>query len=469
MRKISKYIVISAALALLITVFAVVLIMYDMRLFEISFIDRGEAPVSVDTDAPATRPDDSTAPEGTETDAETDPGDDTKEGETDAPDIDVYEKIYADHPVSDGKEAIEDIYDGQSMALYRLDGVKLPEEAISDIIFTRKRFSVKINKKNDRDPNMKREFTEYDAPEMRYSADVYMGYLVITEKKSLLFYNGAGRLVYRHENGEELGFAYERDKEGRPLFTIGEQYYYIDEQAGALAESDFDIRDSRGLRYNYPTDFGISAGQLKANRDGDRYGFVNDEGEQVRRMMYSEAYNFSEGLGFITYDGDYCYINEDFKVVLDDFYKVVRTDENGIGSIYFDGGYVMVRVMKEDIRDNVVMDMDILVDTQGKAYPLPDGYAAVSYSNERILVENGGKYGFYAVKGAWITDCVYSYATPYYEGLAVVGDISSKGVIDLDGNFVIPQSYSHISVCSGGIIVCYSQQTGFDVYIKALK
>ena len=69
--------------------------------------------------------------------------------------------------------------------------------------------------------------------------------------------------------------------------------------------------------------------------------------------------------------------------------------------------------------------------------------------------------------GAWITDVIYTYASPYNEGLAVVGDTNGrKAVIDMDGNFVIPFSYTEISVCSGGAFVCYSEKTGYDVYLK---
>ena len=144
-------------------------------------------------------------------------------------------------------------------------------------------------------------------------------------------------------------------------------------------------------------------------------------------------------------------------------------DENGIGALYFDGGYVRMRKKYIDIHKNVIDDIDVLIDMTGAEFRLPEGYNFVSYSNQRILLSKNGFYGFYATKGAWIADTVYSYATPYYEGLAVVGyKNGKKGVIDLDGNFVIPLSYSNISVCSGGVTVCYSADTGYDIFVKSI-
>ena len=411
MKNVKKYIIVSIAAALLMIVFAVLMIMYDRGVFEISFIKRDEH-----TTAEQTQTD--TEPE-TETDTEItdtlpdDSGEVTDEDEVTA-DQSVFDNLHNAIPAVNGRiiMATDKTYDDKTMTVYRLDTVTLPEETLSGGLMTRTRYSVTKN-------GVKRTFKEEKRTEVRRSVDVYMGMFVVADGGSLSFYNSAGVILYKYTGTDELVFAYERDKEDRPLFILNGEYYYIDPGAKTLVKSDFEKKDSRGLYYNYPADFGKDA-------------------EKVR-----------------------------FR----DYYAVEQKDEGGIGSVYLDGGYVMVRSIKYERDDEddgkCVEDMEVIVNADGKKFDLPEGYRCKAYSDQRILVEKGGKYGFYAVKGAWIADSKYTYATPYYEGLAVVGSSSFKGVIDLEGNFVIPMSYSYISVCSGGIIVCWSSQTGYEIYIKA--
>lgn len=407
MKNVKKYIIISAALALVMIVFAVLMIMYDKGIFDISFIKRSE-PASTAAET-STEPDDDTTAESGMDGEET--GEETGGEETVSPS--VYDELHEAIPATNGKVyiATEKVYEKDTMSLYRLDTLALPRANVTGDYMTRTRYTVTRN-------NVLRTITEKQSQEMRRAADVYMGMLVISDGKSLSFYNGSGIIMYKYTGEEELIFAYERDKEDRPLFILGEEYYYIDANAKTLVKSDFDVKDSRELHYNYTSDFAKDAKKAK---------FWNHE-------------------------------------------PVAQRDENAIGALYFDSGYVMVRDIKYERDDEedgkVVEDMEIIVDEDGKEFPLPEGCSAKAYSNQRILVEYKGKYGFYAVKGAWIADTEYNYATPYYEGLAVVGTLLQRGVIDLDGNFVIPMSYTHISVCSGGIIVCWSAQTGYEVYIK---
>lgn len=474
MKKVNKYIVVSVVLAALIISFAVALILYDMRVFEISFIKRPDETTAAET----TTATETTEPETTEpsTDTAEDTGaDDTTTG----PEIpkSVFDELHESiKSASAGSVTPTEQTYGEGLQLLRIDGLTLPEsQYIFGDMISRERFKTTYSTK----VRGLRVFTPYTASEFRCAADIYMGYLVVSDGTSLTFYNGKFEQIYKYESEEEeLIFAYERDEEDRPLFKLGDDFYYIDEETHELTPSDFDARDSRGLNYNYPTTFGKFEGQFTAFRSGSKYGIKNAEGERVRGAIYEKGYNYSEGLGLIVYDDETCYMNEKVKIAIEgekmNIHIIGRTDENGIGALYFDGGYVFTRIVKyhplykkNPERYNIVEeDADVVIDKNGNIFELPAGCTAKAYSDQRILVENGGKYGFYAVKGAWIADTVYSYATPYYEGLAVVGSGNAKGVIDMDGNFVIPLSYSHISVCSGGIIVCYSSTTGYEIYVK---
>ena len=468
MKKTGKFIVVSVILAVIITAFSLLLIAYDKGLFDLSFIKRAENDDPVTTSAPQTEPEDTTAPETSgDTDTTVPDSDSVSEDTQPTPTPGIFDEIHGKYGtvgVGD-KEAAERTYDPENMTLYRLEGIDLPSEEFYFDLMSRQRYRVS----ESGEISGLRVFTQYTSHEFRRAVDIYMGMIVVSDGKTLTFYDGKGSFLYKYEGEEELVFAYERDLSDRPLFILSEQYYYIDAETHELAESDYDARDSRGLYYNYPSDFGRFEGQYRSFRSGNYHGIMTAEEKTVRTAIFEEGYNYNDGLGLISYKGDACYMNEAGKVAIDDFEIVVQRDEGGIGSIYFDGGYVMTRKIKYHPRNDHVVeeDEDVLIDKKGREFELPVGYKAVSYSDQRVLVKKDGKYGFYAVKGAWTADAVYDHATPFYEGLAVVGIGDKKGVIDLDGNFVIPLSYQSISVCSGGITVCYSADTGYEIYIKA--
>lgn len=380
-----------------------------------------------------------------------------------------HDKLISGYGVmTDGYRASEDIYDPASMKLLRLTSIALPDSDGEEDVKTVKKYIVNYT-------GNERSFSTADMTENRRAVEVYMGMIVVSEQGKLSFYNASGELLYVYSGEEELVFVYGRDLEDRPLFKLGDRYYYIDEDEKDLKKSDYDDRDNRGLYYNYPSYFGKAEGQFTVFRSGSMYGIKKTDGTKFRNAIYQEAYGYSEGLGLVVYKDDVCYLNENGRVVIENKIKtelltlVGCRDENGIGALYFDGGYVRMRKIYYDIHKNVIEDSDVLIDKTGAEFPMPTGYKFESYSNQRILLSKNGFYGFYATKGAWIADTVYSYATPYYEGLAVVGyKNGKKGVIDLDGNFVIPLSYSDISVCSGGVIVCRYADNGYDIFVKSV-
>ncbi|MBQ1848711.1 MAG: WG repeat-containing protein [Clostridia bacterium] len=460
MKQRSADIIITVISVILLCAITVAVILYAEGKFDKTPETTGETHTKAPTtEAPETEPASSAAPV-------TDPVVTTEE----AFDLTEHEKLISNYGVmNDGYKASEDLYDPGSMKILRLVMSGLPDSDDENDLMTRIRYKVTYS-------GSERSFEPAEQTEQRRAVDVYMGMLVVSDKGALSFYNGNGELLYSYSDEAELKFAYERDKEDRPLFIKDGKYYYIDEELKELKPSDYDARDSRGLYYNYPSYFGKADGQFTVFRSGNLYGINRTDGTKLRNAIYQEAYNYSEGLGAVDYKGDICYMNEKGKVVIENKVKTENQilvgcrDEGGIGALYFDGGYVRMRKIYYDIRKTVIEDKDVLINKEGAEFKMPTGYKFESYSNQRIMLSKNGYYGFYATKGAWIADTVYTYATPYYEGLAVVGSrTGKKGVIDLDGNFVIPLSYSHISVCSGGVIVCFSPDYGYDVFVKAAR
>ena len=72
--------------------------------------------------------------------------------------------------------------------------------------------------------------------------------------------------------------------------------------------------------------------------------------------------------------------------------------------------------------------------------------------------------------GAWIAEPIYTYAEAFCEGLAVLKTpMGTYGMIDTEGNVVLPFAYKYISSSSDGLVACYSSENGWEMMRKMTK
>ena len=89
-----------------------------------------------------------------------------------------------------------------------------------------------------------------------------------------------------------------------------------------------------------------------------------------------------------------------------------------------------------------------------------------------MVLTRDGKYGMMDVEGNWIAQPIYTYVTPFYEGLAVIGFNDGSGrkcMVDTKGNIVLPFYYEYISISSGGVITAYESKNGWHILNKMAK
>lgn len=254
-----------------------------------------------------------------------------------------------------------------------------------------------------------RIFDTEEVTEDRASVEQYMGYTVVCVDGKLDIYSGMTKVISGYD-GDEPVFVYELSEDGSPVFRVGEDYCTIKD--GGFASCEY-----------------------------EKLGFLYNRGE----IDTSKKASFRK-------------------------YKVSEVKDMP-GAVYFSDGACMVRYIEYNTRDKVSTDIEVIVDSDGNELYLPPSSSVKAYSQGRVLITINGKYGFYATKNAWVAECEYTYATPYSEGLAVLGrEDGSKCVIDLDGAVVIPFGiYTEISQCVNGTMVCYSEQGGYEVLGKGLK
>lgn len=150
-------------------------------------------------------------------------------------------------------------------------------------------------------------------------------------------------------------------------------------------------------------------------------------------------------------------------------------DVTQLGHYYYDNG--LLRVRKITSMYNMIVTYsaeDLLIDTAGNVYQIPEGYKLYAYSEGMLILENNGLYGIYNKNKYWVVQPVYTSAQPFVEGLCVLGKTDAAGnnvygMIDSTGNTVLPFKYKHITNASTGIIVAYSEETGWQVFSKMKK
>ena len=230
---------------------------------------------------------------------------------------------------------------------------------------------------------------------------------------------------------------------------------------------------------------------------------------------YSSAYNYSEGYAVVSSDISWFYNFEDFDgdgekdnlefkdrelyFIDEDGKRMFVTRKNflsdlgwnaneyctdpllrdisSIGSYYFDHGLLRLRVVTYDPYQLVKYDVfkvgtddDILVYPDGSRFYIPSGYKLEAYSDGMILLSRDGKYGYMDYTGKWVVEMGLKSAAPFVEGVAAVQKANGKyGMIDTEGNTVIPFRYDYISNVSSGLVAAYSEDGGWEIYTKMAK
>ncbi|MBQ2117763.1 MAG: hypothetical protein II192_01755 [Clostridia bacterium] len=166
------------------------------------------------------------------------------------------------------------------------------------------------------------------------------------------------------------------------------------------------------------------------------------------------------------------YFNENGRLA-DSFYaEPVLRDERGMGHYYFDRGYVRVRQLDTDgyyhNDDFLVGSYELLLDEGENRFPIPEGYTLRGYSDGVLLLERGGYYGYYTTEKRWIAQPIYTYAKPFCEGVGILGFEGAVGMIDREGNVLLPFTHTAVTSLSQGAFAAYDPARGWTLYAKVL-
>ncbi|MBE6622242.1 MAG: WG repeat-containing protein [Ruminococcaceae bacterium] len=218
------------------------------------------------------------------------------------------------------------------------------------------------------------------------------------------------------------------------------------------------------------------------------WGYRHSNGEVAIPSQYASAYAFTEdGLAAVTdFDDNVFYINTEGEEVISIrdtvhinppemsgirirqfYFEPVTKGLESIGTYYFDHGYTMLRYcwVSNFNKKQLYRNEFRLIDTKGKQFEIPGGYTLVGYSDGVLLLEKEGAYGYMNTKGAWVSPAVYQKASPFLQGLGVAVNAEGKyGLIDRSGSEILPFAFDYISNVSGGKVVTFSADRGWEIY-----
>ncbi len=256
-----------------------------------------------------------------------------------------------------------------------------------------------------------------------------------------------------------------------------EEFFRYDFESLSFVPSDFlPERDALGRPVALPSYYGASDETKTLIFENSLFGYEGTylDGKRTRKLkiepVFHKAFAYSEGFA-VTADenGKITILGENGKPVFEHLSLILPEKEGieALGYYYFQNGILRVQIAGYDAEGNLVSRRESAIDTAGKEITLPQGYEIASFSEGILLVKSSSLYGYLSAKGAWIASPVFSAAEPFFEGLARVENEHGKvGLIDQNGNFVIPCAFDEITSFSDGHALLYSQETGWILLSK---
>ena len=184
-------------------------------------------------------------------------------------------------------------------------------------------------------------------------------------------------------------------------------------------------------KYDWQDDF-IHNGFVKVKLDG-KYGFINEDGEEIVPCKYDDASNFWGGFASVKTKGLWGFVNENGEESIPCKYKVVYDFSGGLARVKTKEGWGFVNKNGKEI----------IPCKYKEAYGFSEGLAGVK-------TKKG--WGFINKDGEEIIPCKYKEVSLFTmpDGLALVRSKEGYGFINKDGEEIIPCKYKDYNILWSG-------------------
>ncbi|MCL2159332.1 MAG: WG repeat-containing protein, partial [Oscillospiraceae bacterium] len=334
----------------------------------------------------------------------------------------------------------------------------------------------------------KSRITSISYGDNRISVEPFMDYIIIRDTQGEILCDAMGKVITRDFGIMDLEILKMRDELNRTVFKTGGTYWIYDPVGGengspAFVQIQFnELFGDRGVPFMYPSyygAYGASGLDRTYNSYNRKWGYAAAGTQNfVISRIYLDAFNFNENIGiayqespgrgnklsFLDIYGNN-YLNTSHN-----YYAPDVATANHLGFFYFDHWLTRVYEREFDMRGNAIVERELIVNYYGTPFYIPEDYTIKAYSNGMILLEKNGYYGFMNYLGEWVGNPIYTYAQPFFEGVAVIGlSNGKKALIDTKGNLLTKFTYDAISNCTGGIIALFERDRGWTIVNKVRR
>ena len=191
------------------------------------------------------------------------------------------------------------------------------------------------------------------------------------------------------------------------------------DEADELADKYWNGNGCDYGKYDWQDCF-IYNGFVKVKLDG-KYGFINEDGEEIISCKYEDADAFSDGVAKVKSAEGWGFVNEDGEEIVACKYEDVCRFYEGLAKVKSAEGWGFVNENGEEI--------------------ISCKYKDAIFSNGLAIVRSKKGWGFVNKDGEEIIPCKYEEAYAFESGLSLVKSKEGYGFVNNDGEEIIPCKY----------------------------
>ena len=183
-------------------------------------------------------------------------------------------------------------------------------------------------------------------------------------------------------------------------------------------------------------------GRLEPKHEGQKIGFVDEQGRFKINPTFDDALPFSDGLAAVQIGKEWGFVDTAGQLIIRPDFKAAYYFREGVGMAALDSG-------------------DVLIDKSGNV--LASGFGLVDLvSTGRVPVTKDGKNGYLDLQGRVAIPLVYDGGRRFSNGVAAVKKGDKWGYVDPAGRTVIPLEFDEAGEFGNGLAPARrGSRTGF--------
>ncbi len=220
-----------------------------------------------------------------------------------------------------------------------------------------------------------------------------------------------------------------------------------------LSMKDFSLESFNKFKEMFPdypfpeeleSDFRLQNYFFLPVKEIDKWGYINELGEEMIKPSFEEATLFSEGMAAVSIEGKYGYTNKAGKILINFQFQDAEPFHNGSAVVKKDSLYGLINKYG-----------DFLIEPK---------YQELSEVSDEIYmaVENDIS-GYLNKKGDTLTGFIFDLAGDFKNGYAIVNQHEKFGLLNTRGNFNIEPKYAELVFIGSGLLKAFSENEAWGI------